>query len=70
MQKIFGNAPQPLPPSPPPPPAPTIDDAASRAAAERAAGDAALRKRGRAASVLTGPEGAAAPTAKKTLIGS
>jgi len=52
---------------PPPPPAPTIDEAARR----RQAADAMSRKRGQAASVLTGPEGVGpTPVQTKTLIGS
>lgn len=73
MQALLGGS-KPAPviaPPPPPPPAPSIDQAASRVAAEKAAQDAALRKRGRAASVLTGSEGVAdTPIAKKTLVGS
>jgi hypothetical protein len=48
-----------------------MDEAASRAASERASQDAARRKRGRAASVLTGSDGVSnTPVATKTLIGS
>jgi hypothetical protein len=55
-----------LPPAPPPPP--TVDDA--RQAAESR--DQMLRRRGRGASILTGPEGVGTPasTSKTTLIGS
>lgn len=74
MENIFGGgskAPQPMAPPPPPPPAPTMDQAASRTAAEKASQDATLRKRGRAAAVITGSEGVAnTPIAKKTLVGS
>lgn len=67
MGFIFPSKPAAPPPPPPPPPVPTIDAARER----RDAADAAARKRGRAASVLTGPEGVAEePTAKKTLIGT
>lgn len=57
--------------APPPPvmapPVPTIDNARAR----RDAMDATARRKGRQASVLTGPEGVAdTPTASKTLIGS
>ena len=48
-----------------------MDQAASRTAAEKASQDATLRKRGRAAAVITGSEGVAnTPIAKKTLVGS
>jgi hypothetical protein len=48
-----------------------MDQAASRTAAEKASQDANLRKRGRAAAVITGSEGVAnTPIAKKTLVGS
>lgn len=75
MQAIFGGgskpAPQVMAPPPPPPPAPSIDQAASRTAAENASRDAALRKRGRAAAVMTGSDGVEnTPIAKKTLVGS
>lgn len=49
-----------------PPPAPTVDQA--RMAAETR--DQMLRRRGRRSTVLTGPEGAAAPeTQRTTLLG-
>lgn len=56
----------PAPPAPPPP-VPTIDQARQR----RDAADMAAKKKGQAASVLTGPEGVGAtPLQTKTLIGS
>lgn len=67
MGFLFGGKPSAPPPPAPPPPVPTIDTARQR----REAADASARKRGRSASVLTGPEGVPEePTAKKTLIGS
>lgn len=55
----------PLPPEAPRPP--TIDDAAKARGAE----DALRRRRGRAATILTGPQGAGLPTtATKTLLGA
>lgn len=56
------DIPQPEAPSKPP----TIDDAAKRQAEQ----DRLRRRRGRAASILTGPQGAGTPsTATKTLLG-
>lgn len=47
-------------------PAPTIDDAANA----REAADALRRRKGRAASIITGPNGADTPkTTAKTLLG-
>ena len=68
MEMLFGSPNvQAPPPPPPPPPVPTIDKAAER----RQAADALARKKGHAASVLTGPEGVGAtPLQTKTLIGS
>lgn len=68
VKGVFGgDVPPPPPPPSAPPPTPTMDEARARRQAE----DAARRKRGRAASVLTGPEGVGAtPVAAKTLIGS
>lgn len=54
----------PQPEAPPKPP--TIDEAARR----QAEGDAKRRRRGRAATILTGPQGAGTPqTATKALLG-
>lgn len=56
-----------MPTPTPPPPVPTIDDAAQNQAAR----DATRRRRGAAASILTGPEGVAgSPVSIKTLLGS
>ena len=64
MGALFGKQPK-VPPPPPPPP--TIDDAT---AAQQSA-DAARKRRGYAATVLTGPTGVGkSPTAQKTLLGS
>lgn len=68
MEKIFGGGPSipPPPPIPEPPPAPTIDDATKARENE----DALRRRKGRAATVLTGSAGAGAPrTATKALLG-
>lgn len=68
MSGLFGKPDTPaLPPPPTPVPVPTLDDAKRR----QQEADAANRRRGRAASVLTGPEGTGSgPVQKKTLIGS
>lgn len=65
----------PEPPAPPTqmPAPPNLATAADRVRANREAMDAANRKRGRAASVFTGPEGVApnaTPLGFKTLVGS
>jgi hypothetical protein len=70
MEAIFGGGQDvqtPTPPAPPPP-APTIDEARRR----REQTDAMSRKRGRQASVFTGPDGVQGPqpVATKTLVGS
>lgn len=65
MGSLFGGGKP--PPPPPPPPVPTTDQARLRAEQS----NALARKRGRAASVLTGPTGVdTPPTSKPTLIGS
>lgn len=69
------NAQVPPPPTPPTqlPAPPNIASAADRVRANRDAMDAANRKRGRAASIFTGPEGVAqnaTPLGFKTLVGS
>ena len=69
MSGLFGggSSPAPLPPPPPPTPAPTIDEARKR----REATDTAAKRRGRAATIFTGTEGASAtPVQSKTLFGS
>jgi hypothetical protein len=60
------------PPPAAPPPAPTVTDAQARAQADRRQAEAAqTRKRGRASTVLTGPEGVGnTPVQVKTLVGS
>lgn len=68
---LFGER-DPIPAPPPPPPAPAAPDpaAADEAARQREAEDAKNRKRGRAAFLLTGSQGAGTPkTATKTLLG-
>lgn len=70
VSSIFGGGKAPeLPPMPKPPepePVPTVDDAVSAREKE----DAARRRKGRAAYVLTGGEGAGSPnSATKTLLG-
>lgn len=68
VSRIFGGAPD-IPATPPlaaPPSPPSIDDATVARENE----DAARRRRGRAATILTGPKGAGTPTtATKTLLG-
>jgi len=65
------DSPEPPPPPPPPPapaPAPTIDTAAQSA---RKTEDSRLNRRGRAATVLTSPQGdlSETKTATKALLG-
>ena len=69
------NPPVPIPPAPPTalPAAPNAASALDRLRANREAADSAGRKRGRAASIFTGPEGVApnaTPLGFKTLVGS
>lgn len=67
MSGLFGGGSSPaLAPPPAPVPVPTIDDAKKRQQAQ----DAANRRRGRAATIFTGNEGAGAPVQAKTLFGS
>lgn len=74
VKRILGGGGQTvvIPPPAPPPPAPSLADAqtnAARRAQEDA--DALARKRGRASTVKTGPEGVAdTPISVKTLVGS
>lgn len=70
MGSLFGS-PSPPPPPPPPPPAPTLAAPDVQAAARQQAIDAAQAD-GRAATMLTGPNGdtSPAPVAKKTLLGT
>ena len=64
MGGLFGGKP-PAPPAPAP--VPTIDDAK----AEQDSKDAARRRRGAAATILTGPEGVgSSPVGTKTLLGT
>lgn len=59
------------PPPPPVPPAPDAAAAADRSRAMRQQEDAKNKKRGRASTVVTGPEGVGAtPLGIKTLVGS
>jgi len=66
---LFGGKnqqPAPMPIPVPPAAAPTIDEAAKAREAE----DVLRRRKGRASTILTGPQGAGAPTtATKTLLG-
>lgn len=65
VKGLFGGTAKPPKVIEPPPP-PSVDDAA----AAKDAADDVLRRKGRAASILTGPSGAGAPkTAAKTLLG-
>ena len=59
-------------PAPPPAPAPPpVDDSAELEAARQAERERQMKKRGRASTLLTGPQGLAgtAPVQKKTLLG-
>lgn len=61
----------PAPPTAAPPPPPDVAVAADRARLMRQQEDAQRRKRGRASTVLTGPEGVGStPVGVKTLVGS
>lgn len=63
MSGLFGGGSTPKPPPPPP----TVDDARG----EMEAKDAARRRRGMAATVLSGKQGVgSSPTGTKTLLGS
>lgn len=69
MGSIFGGPDVPTPPPPPAPaPVPTVDNAR----ASRQAQDAAIARRGRAASILTSDQGdlTAPNTGTKTLLGN
>ncbi len=69
MSGLFSSPKIPAPPPPPaPPPVRTMDDARQRQQAQ----DVMAARRGRAATILTGPMGdlAAPPTGTKTLLGS
>jgi hypothetical protein len=69
LGSIFGAQKAPAMPAPPPPPAPppSIDDASER----QSRADAARRRRGRAATVLTSPAGVGEQAAAtKTLLGA
>lgn len=80
MEKVFdtvlggggGQAQVAAPTPPPPPPAPpVVTAAADRVRMERESKDVQNRKRGRASTVVTGPEGVGAtPIGMKTLVGS
>lgn len=69
MASLFSTPKIPAPPPvPAPAPVPTIDDAAVSQRQQ----DALLKRRGRAATILTGPQGdlSAPPVSAKTLLGS
>ena len=65
MSGLFGSAPKPPPPPPPPAPAPTIDEARDVARKR----EEMLRRRGRAATMLSEGSDITAPTATKKLLG-
>jgi hypothetical protein len=65
VKKLFGAGKPKMPPPPPPPP--MIEDAMEAQAKQ----DATRRRRGAAATILTGPSGVgSAPVGTKTLLGS
>lgn len=72
VKSVFGEPDMPQAPAvPPPPPPPPSKETADNAVATQNAKDEARRRRGAAATVLTGPEGVGStPVATKSLLGS